>query len=78
MQKRLTNKEIDQFCKTVIYFLIDAYDPDALCESDLSLEDEGRIIARMKHYASKYITDHVGNTTTNTILASVRKKPSNS
>ena len=73
MQKRLTNKEIDQFCKTVIYFLIDAYDPDAFSESDLSLEDECRIIARMKHYASKYITDHVENTTTNTILASVRK-----
>ena len=73
MQKRLTNKEIDQFCKTVIYFLIDAYDPDALCESGLSLEDEYRVIARMKYYASKYITDHVGNTTTNTILASVRK-----
>ena len=73
MQKRLTNKEIDQFCKTVIYFLIDAYDPDAFSESDLSLKDECRIIARMKHYANKYITDHVGNTTTNTILASVRK-----
>lgn len=37
MQKRLTNKEIDQYCKTVIYFLIDAYDPDAFSESDLSL-----------------------------------------
>ena len=79
MQKRLTNKEIDQFCKTVIYFLIDAYDPDALCESGLSLEDECRVIARMKYYASKYITDHVNNgNTTNTILKSVRKKPSNS
>lgn len=74
MQKRLTNKEIDQFCKTVIYFLIDAYDTDALCESDLSLEDQWKIMARMKHYASKYITDHVNNgNTTNTIFASVRK-----
>ena len=73
MQKRLTNKEIDQYCKTVIYFLIDAYDSDAFSESDLSLEDECRIITRMKHYASKYVTDHVNNgNTTNTILDSIR------
>ena len=73
MQKRLTNKEIDQFCKTVIYFLIDAYDPDAFSESDLSLEDQYRIMARMKHYANKYITDHVKGNITDTILDSVIK-----
>lgn len=74
MQKRLTNKEIDQYCKTVIYFLIDAYDPDAFSESGLSLEEECRIMARMKYYASKYLTEHVskGNIT-DTILDSVIK-----
>ena len=72
MQKKLTKKEIDQYCRTVIYHLIDEYDTVAFCESDFSLEDQYKIIARMKHYASKYITDHIENTTTNTILDSVR------
>lgn len=71
--KKLTNKEIDQYCRTVIYHLIDAYDTDAFCESDISLEDQYKIIARMKYYASKYITDHVKGNTTNSILSSVRE-----
>ena len=70
---KLTKKQIDQYCKTMIYHLIDAYDTDAFCESDLSLEDQYRIIARMKEYANKYITNHIEHTTTNTILDSVRK-----
>lgn len=72
--KNLTKKEIDQYCRTVIYYLIDGYDTDALCESDLSLEDQWKIMARMKHYASKYVTDHIKGTTADTILDSVRKK----
>lgn len=72
--KKLTNKEIDEYCRTVIYHLIDAYDTDALCESGLSLEDQCRIMAKMKYYASKYITDHVDKSnTTDAILESVRK-----
>ena len=74
MQKKLTKKEIDQFCRTVIYHLIDAYDTDAFCESRLSLEEEYRIIGRMKEYARKYITDHIDHTTTNTILKSIRNQ----
>lgn len=71
--KKLTNKEIDQYCRTVIYHLIDAYDTDAFCESDISLEDQYKIIARMKYYANKYITNHIEFCHTNKILDSVIK-----
>ena len=71
--KKLTKKQIDEYCKTVIYHLIDVYDTDAFCDSDLSLEDQYRIMDRMKHYASKYITSHIRGNTTNTILNSVRR-----
>lgn len=71
--KKLTKRQIDQYCRTVIYHLIDAYDTDAFCESDLPLEDQYKIIWRMKEYANKYITDHIEHTTTNIILDSVRK-----
>lgn len=72
--KKLTKKQIDQYCRTVIYHLIDTYDTDAFCESDLSLEDQYEIIWRMKHYANKYITDHIEHTTTSNILDSVTKR----
>lgn len=71
--KKLTNKEIDQYCRTVIYHLLNAYDTDAICYSGLSLEDQWRIMAKMKHYASKYMTDHIESNTTDAILDSVRK-----
>lgn len=72
--KKLTKKQIDQYCRTVIYHLIDTYDNVAFSDSDLSQEDQYKIIWKMKEYANKYITNHIEHTTTNTILDSITKK----
>lgn len=74
-KKSLTKKEIDQFCRTVIYRLIDNYDAFAFDETfDLSEKEIDVILARMKFYASKFETDHIMYCDTNSILNSVRKK----
>lgn len=74
-KKSLTKKEIDQFCRTVIYWLIDNYDAFAFDETfDLSEKEIDVILARMKFYASKFETDHIMYCDTNSILNSVRKK----
>lgn len=74
-KKSLTKKEIDQFCRTVIYWLIDNYDAFAFDETfDLSEKEIDVILARMKFYASKFETDHIMYCNTNLILNSVRKK----
>jgi hypothetical protein len=71
--QRLTKRQIDQFCRTVIRHLIDAYDTDAFCETpDITLEDSYAILDRMKWYARKFDTEHIKNVTTNSILNSVR------
>ena len=70
--KKLTKKQIDQYCRTVIYHLIDTYDNVAFSDSDLSQEDQYKIIWKMKEYANKYITDHIEFNHTNAILESVR------
>ncbi|WP_460169459.1 hypothetical protein [Campylobacter concisus] len=72
--KNLTKKEIDQYCRTVIHHLIDAYDSFALDEAGLSQDEMYAILARMKYYASKYVTDHTLCNNTDDILNSVRKK----
>lgn len=73
--KNLTKKEIDQYCRTVIYHLIDAYDSFALDEAGLSQDEIYAILTRMKYYANKYKTDHhLASNTTRAILTSVRKK----
>ena len=73
--KRLTKRQIDQFCRTVIYHLIDAYDPDAFCETpDITMEDTYAILERMKWYVRKFETEHIKNVTTNSILDSVRNE----
>ena len=72
--QRLTKRQIDQFCRTVIHHLIDAYDTDAFCETpDITLEDSYAILDRMKYYVRKFETEHIKNSTTNSILDSVRK-----
>lgn len=74
-KKSLTKKEIDQFCRTVIYWLIDNCDAFAFDETfDLSEKEIDAILARMKFYASKFETDHIMYCDTNSILNSVRKK----
>lgn len=71
--QRLTKRQIDQFCRTVIYHLIDAYDSEAFCETpDITLEDSYAILDRMKQYARKFETEHIKSSTTNSILDSVR------
>lgn len=72
--KNLTKKEIDQYCRTVIHHLIDAYDIFALDEAGLSQDEIYAILTRMKYYASKYVTDHIPCNTTDSILTSIRKK----
>lgn len=72
--KNLTKKEIDQYCRTVIYHLIDAYDIFALDEAGLSQDEIYAILTRMKYYANKYKTDHFASNNTRAILNSVRKK----
>lgn len=73
-KKSLTKKEIDQFCRTVIYLLIDSYDVFAFNETfDLSEKEIDAILAKMKFYASKFETDHIMYGDTNSILNSVRK-----
>ena len=72
--RELTKREIDQFCKTVIYHLIDAYDTDAFCETPgMSIEQQYKILNRMKEYAKKFETKHIRGNTTNTILDSILK-----
>lgn len=73
--RELTKREINQFCKTVIYHLIDAYDTDAFCETpDISIEQQYKIIKRMKEYAKEFETKHIiKDNTTNTILDSIIK-----
>lgn len=73
-QKRaLTKKEIDQFCRVVIYHLINGYDTFALDEADnLSEEEMYAIIAKMKFYARKFETELIRYNTTNSILEAVR------
>lgn len=75
VKKSLTKKEIDQFCRTVIYWLIDNYDVFAFDKTfDLSEKEIDAILAKMKFYASKFETDHIMYCDTNSILNSVRKK----
>lgn len=75
VKKSLTKKEIDQFCRTVIYWLIDNYDVFVFDKTfDLSEKEIDAILAKMKFYASKFETDHIMYCDTNSILNSVRKK----
>lgn len=75
VKKSLTKKEIDQFCRTVIYWLIDNYNVFAFDKTfDLSEKEIDAILAKMKFYASKFETDHIMYCDTNSILNSVRKK----
>ena len=70
----LTKREIDQFCKTVIYHLIDAYDTDAFCDTpDMSIDQQYKILNIMKEYVKKFETKHIRGNTTNTILDSILK-----
>ena len=72
-KKTLTKKEIDQYCRTVIYHLIDGYDIIAFDETvNISQDEIYAIIAKMKSYASKFETNHIGCQTTNSILNAVR------
>nr|DAN33895.1 MAG TPA: hypothetical protein [Inoviridae sp.] len=72
-KKTLTKKEIDQFCRTVIYHLIGGYDIFAFDKTvNLSQEEIYAIIAKMKFYASKFETELIGCGTTNSILDAVR------
>lgn len=73
-QKRaLTKKEIDQFCRVIIYHLINGHDTFALDEADnLSEEEMYAIIAKMKFYARKFETELIKYNTTNSILEAVR------
>lgn len=72
-KKTLTKKEIDQYCRTVIYHLINGYDTFALDEADnLSEEEMYAIIAKMKFYAGKFETELIKYNTTNSILEAVR------
>ena len=73
-KKTLTKKEIDQYCRTVIYHLIDGYDIFAFDETvNISQEEIYAIIAKMKFYASKFKADHIRYGTTNSILKSIKK-----
>jgi hypothetical protein len=72
-KKTLTKKEINQYCRTVIYHLINGYDTFALDEADnLSEEEMYAIIAKMKFYARKFETELIKYNTTNSILEAVR------
>nr|DAX78182.1 MAG TPA: hypothetical protein [Caudoviricetes sp.] len=72
-KKPLTKKEIDQFCRTVIYHLLDGYDIFAFDETvNISQEEMYAIIAKMKFYASKFETNHIKCQSTNTILNAIR------
>ena len=74
VKKSLTKKEIDEFCRTVIYHLIDAYDFYPFVKTDdISGKSIIAILTRMKFYASKFETDHIRCGTTNSILNSVKK-----
>ena len=71
-KKSLTKKEIDQFCRTVIYLLIDSYDVFAFSETfDLSEKEIDAILAKMKFYASKFETDHIMYGDTNLIRKNI-------
>ena len=72
-KKTLTKKEIDRFCRVVIYHLINGYDTFALDEADnLSEEEMYAIIAKMKFYARKFETELIKYSNTNSILDAVR------
>ena len=75
VKRSLTKKEIDRFCRAVIYHLIDAYDFYAFVETnDISEKSLIAILKRMKFYASKFETDHIRCGTTNSILKSIKEK----